>query len=121
MSEARWGKRYEQRLEATYGIESYDEKGYVYDIAPFGLFLNGDRFYQPDTKLKVKIVLDNESLVEFEGKVCWWKTEERLGWFDQESGMGIKISRFIEGELYYQDYLQQLCLTHKIRTPPFRG
>ncbi len=37
----------------------------------------------PIPKLKVKIVLDNESLVEFEGKVCWWKTEERLGWFDQ--------------------------------------
>ncbi len=52
MSEARWGKRYEQRLEATYGIESYDEKGYVYDIAPFGLFLNGDRFYQPDTQVE---------------------------------------------------------------------
>ena len=32
MSEERWGKRFEQRLEAKYGIEQYDEMGYVYDI-----------------------------------------------------------------------------------------
>ena len=44
MSEARWGKRFEQRLEATYGAGHCDEKGYVYDVAPFGLFLSGDRF-----------------------------------------------------------------------------
>ena len=121
MSESRWGKRYEQRLEAKYGIEHCDEKGYVCDIAPFGLFVSGDRFYPPETKLKVRIVLGNGSLVEFEGKVCWWKTQERLGWFDKEAGMGIKISRFIEGELYYQDYVHQLPLTQKKRTPEFRG
>ena len=121
MSESRWGKRYEQRLEVRYGTEHYDEKGYVCDIALFGLFVSGDRFYPPGTKLKVKIILDNESLVEFEGKVCWWKTQERLGWFDKEAGMGINISRFIEGELYYQDYVKQLCLTTKKRTPPLRG
>lgn len=121
MSEARWGKRYEQRLEATYGIGSHYEKGFVLDIAPFGLFLSGNLFYHPDTRLKIKIVLDNENLVEFEGKVCWWKTQERLAWFDLEAGMGIKISHFIEGEIYYQDYVKQLCFTQKNRKLPFRG
>ena len=120
MPEARWGKRFEQRLEAKYGIEHCDETGYVYDIAPFGLFLSGDRFYPPDTKLKVEIKLDNGSRVEFEGKVCWGKAQERPGWFDRQAGMGIKISRFIEGELYYQDYVQQLCPIHKKRTPLLR-
>ena len=121
MPEARWGKRYEKRLEVKYGIEHCDEKGYVYDIAPFGLFVRGDRFYPPDTKLMVEITLDNGSLVKLDGKVCWWKTQERLGWFDQAAGMGIKISRFIEGELYYQDYVKQLCFTQKNRSLPFRG
>jgi hypothetical protein len=120
MSEARWGKRFEQRLEAKYGIEHCDERGYVYDISPFGLFLSGDRFYLPGTKLKVKIELDNGSRVEFEGNVCWGKAQERPDWFDREAGMGIKISRFIEGELFYQDYVQQLCPTHKKRTPLLR-
>ena len=120
MSEARWGKRFEQRLEATYGIEHCDEKGYVYDIAPFGLFLSGDRFYPPDTKLKVKIELDNGSRVEIEGKVCWGKAPERPDWFERGAGMGINISRFIEGELFYQDYVQQLCPTHGKRTPLLR-
>ena len=47
MSESRWGKRYEQRLEVKYGTEHCDEKGFVCDIAPFGLFVSGDRFYPP--------------------------------------------------------------------------
>jgi len=55
MSESRLGQRFEQRLEAKYGIEYCDEKGYVYDIAPFGLFLSGDRFYLPGTTLKIEI------------------------------------------------------------------
>ena len=116
MSEARWGKRFEQRLEVKYGIEHCEERGYVYDISPFGLFLSGDHFYLPDTKLKVKIELDNGSRVEFEGNVCWGKAQDRPGWFDREAGMGIKISRFIEGELFYQDYVQRLCLTHNKRS-----
>ena len=120
MPELRWGKRYEQRLEARYGVEHFDEKGYLYDIAPFGLFVSGDRLYPPDTKLMVEIELGNGSLVNIVGKVCWWKTQERLGWFDHAAGMGIKISRFIEGELYYQDYVQQLCLAQKTRIPPLR-
>ena len=120
MSEARWGKRFEQRLEAKYGIGLCDEDGYVYDIAPFGLFLSGDRFYLPGTKLKVKIEIENGSLVEFEGKVCWRKNQERPNWFERGAGMGIKISHFIEGELRYQDYVQQLCLTHETRTPLLR-
>ena len=120
MSEARWGKRFEQRLEATYGAEHCDERGYVYDVAPFGLFLSGDRFYPPGTGLKIKIKLDNGSQVEFEGQVCWGKASERPDWFDRGAGMGIKITRFIEGELFYQDYVQQLCPAHKKRTPLIR-
>jgi hypothetical protein len=120
MSEARWGKRYEQRLEATYGIERYDEKGYVYDVAPFGLFLSGDHFYQPGTKLQVKIEFDKGSRVEFEGEVCWGKAPERPDWFERGAGMGIKICRFIEGELFYQNYVQQLIPTHKNRNPLLR-
>ena len=61
MSEARWGgdgERFEQSLEAIYGIKHCDERGYVYDIEPFGLFLSGERFYLPGTKLKVKIEFD---------------------------------------------------------------
>jgi len=111
MSEARWGKRFEQRLEAEYGIEHCDERGYVYDISPFGLFLSGDRCYLPDTKLKVKFELDNGSRVELVGKVCRAKKPQRPSWFEREAGMGIKISLFIEGEPYYQDYLQRLCST----------
>ena len=94
MSEERWGKRFEQRLEAKYGIEQYNEMGYVYDISPFGLFLSGDRFYLPGTKLKVKIELDNGSRVEFEGYVCWAKAQERPDWFDRGAGMGIRVSRY---------------------------
>ena len=120
MSEARWGKRFEQRLEATYGTDHCDERGYVYDISPFGLFLSGDRFYPSGTRLRIKIELDNGSRVEFEGSVCWGKEQERPDWFDREAGMGIKISRFFEGELFYQDYVLQLCATHKKRTPPLR-
>lgn len=116
MSEARWGKRFEQRLEAKYGIELCDERGYVFDISPFGLFLSGDRFYPPDTKLKVKFELDNGLRVEFAGNVCWGKAQERPNWFDREAGMGIKISHFIEGELFYQDYVQKVCLAHKKRS-----
>ena len=120
MSEERWGKRFEQRLAATYGIERCDVRGHVYDIAPFGLFLSGDRFYPPDTELVVKIKLDNGSRVEFSGKVCWGKAPERPDWFDRGAGMGIKILRFIEGELFYQDYVQQLCPTDKKRNPLLR-
>ena len=120
MSEERWGKRFEQRLEAKYGIEQCDEEGYVYDISPFGLFLSGDRFYLPGIKLKVKIELDNGSQVEFEGYVCWGKAQERPDWFDRGAGMGIRISRFIEGELFYQDYVQQLGSKNEKRTPLLR-
>ena len=120
MAEARWGKRFEQRLVAAYGIERYDEKGYVYDIAPFGLFLSGDRFHEPGTRLKVKIKLDNGSLVECEGKVCWGKAPVRTDCFDRGAGMGIKIYHFIEGELFYQDYIQKLCATHQKRTQRLR-
>ena len=120
MAELRWGKRYEQRLEAKYGIEHCDEKGYVYDISPFGLFLSGDHIYPTGTKLKAKVKLDNGSIVEFEGKGCWGKAPQRPDLFERGAGMGIKISRFIEGELYYQDYVQQLCLKQKKRTQPLR-
>ena len=120
MSEELWGKRFEQRLEAKYGIEQYDEMGYVYDISPFGLFLSGDRFYLPGTKLKVKIELDNGSRVEFEGYVRWGKAQERPDWFDRGAGMGIRVSRFIEGELFYQDYVQRLNATHDKRSPLIR-
>jgi hypothetical protein len=111
MSDARWGKRFEQRLEVIFGVDHCDEKGYAYDISPFGLFISGDRLYPPDTKLKVKIELDNGSHVELVGKVCRAKKPQRPSWFEREAGMGIKISRFIEGELYYQSYLQRLCST----------
>ena len=73
-----------------------------------------------DTELVVKIELDNGSRVEFAGKVCWGKAPERPDWFDRAAGMGIKILRFIEGELFYQDYVQQLCPTHKKRNPVLR-
>jgi hypothetical protein len=109
MSESRWGKRFEQRLKAKYGIENYDLKGYIYDIAPFGLFLSGDHFYLPNTKLKIIFELDNGSRVELVGKVCRAKKPQQPDWFERDAGMGIKILRFIEGELYYQNYLQQLC------------
>ena len=111
MADARWGKRFEQRLEVIFGVDHCDEKGYAYDISPFGLFISGDRLYPPDTKLKVKFELDNGSRVELAGKVCRAKAPQRPSCFEREAGMGIKISRFIEGELYYQNYLQRLCST----------
>lgn len=120
MAESRWGKRFEQRLEAQYGTEHCNEKGYVFDIAPFGLFLSGDRVYSPGTSLKITIELDKGSRVELEGEVCWGKTQERPNWFERGAGMGIKISRFIEGELLYRSYVQQICLTHEKRSPRLR-
>ena len=120
MPEDRWGKRFEQRLVAQYGIEHCEVNGYVYDIAPFGLFLSGDQEYRPGTKLKIKIELDNGAKVECEGKVCWGKSQERPNWFERGAGMGIKIYRFIEGELHYQNYVQQLCLADERRAPLLR-
>ncbi len=111
MSDARWGKRFEQRLEVLFGVDHCDEKGYAYDISPFGLFISGERLYPPDTQLKVKFELEHVSRVELAGKVCRTKKPQRPSWFEREAGMGIKILRFIEGESYYQNYLQRLCFT----------
>jgi hypothetical protein len=109
MSDARWGKRFEQRLEVFYGIDHCNDKGYAFDISPFGLFISGDRLYPPDSMLKIKFKLDKGSPVELMGKVCRAKKQQRPSWFERDAGMGIKIHRFIDGELYYQDYLQRLC------------
>ena len=109
MSELRWGKRFEQRKAIIYGVNCYDEEGYAYDISPFGLFIGGDRLYPPDTELNIRIDLDNGSRVVLVGEVCRAKKPQRPSWFERDAGMGIKILRFIEGELYYQKYLQQLC------------
>jgi len=111
MSEARWGKRFSTELRSSFGDRHPDLSGVIRNVSPFGLQISGSKIFPERTRLLVRFATHNHEPVLLEAEVRWnYQVREYLqtkGF--SNCGMGLTITRFLEGEHHFQDLCYKLC------------
>jgi hypothetical protein len=109
MSDKRESKRHRKRFHVRYGVDAERCSSLTEDISPEGLFIQGSRLFHPGTLVQIDLMLNDDSIVSLEGQVMWAKRVPR-GLFGRSAkgGMGIKITRIMEGADIYARLCEEL-------------
>lgn len=99
MAENRKSKRHRKRLIVKFGACAERRISFTKDISTKGLFLETGRVVSPGSLIHMDLILHDDSLVAMEGLVVWAKrTPPRLSPRLTKGGMGVKITRIIQGD-----------------------
>jgi Tfp pilus assembly protein PilZ len=93
--------RLKKRITVRFGEEEAEKLAFTEDVSRTGIFIKTTQVVHPGRNLKVAFELD-QGMVKMEGKVVWAKKVpptmiQRV----KKCGMGIRITRFEEGEERY--------------------
>lgn len=105
MADKRIQKRHRKRIPLRYGVEAPTRMGFTEDISSEGIFIKTGVVLPPNTDLKIELSASTQQLVVLEGTVSWAKKVPPNLLRLTKGGMGIRITRFVDGEESYR----QLC------------
>jgi hypothetical protein len=94
--------RKRKRITLSFGTdESIIRRAFTEDISSTGLFIKTVNVCNPNTILKVELVVDDQ-LISFDARVMWAKrVPQNLFHLVKKSGMGVRIIRFHNGQDRY--------------------
>jgi len=90
--------RSRKRFFVRFGAEELKHMGYTEDISPAGMFIKSASVYRPGTLLRVQLTIKDAGTVLLECQVRWAKRVPPQLLRKVKAGMGVKITRVIEGE-----------------------
>lgn len=97
----RYIKRLKKRLTVRFGEAAAEKVAFTEDVSRTGIFIKTANVLSPGRPIKVALEL-NQQMVQLEGTVVWAKkVPPNLIRVVQKCGMGVRITRFIEGEEAY--------------------
>jgi len=101
--------RKRKRISLCFGTEeSASRRAFTEDISPTGLFIKSVNVCNPNTILRVELLIDDQP-ISFDARVMWAKrVPQNLFHLVKKSGMGVRIIRFHTG----QDRYLGLCDDH---------
>ena len=103
MREKRIFKRRRRRFALRFGIEEPNRLAFTEDISSDGMFIKTTNIPPPGSLIKVNLILPDEQIVSFEGRVMWAKkVPPQMIHLVKKSGLGVRIERFVNGEELYQ-------------------
>ncbi len=109
MAEKRERERKKKRLKLRFGTEYPKRVAFTDDLSVRGLFIITAQPELPGTKLLLQITLPNEVEVIARGRVQWAKkVPANLVHIAKKGGMGIRFTKFENGEQEYRQLLSEL-------------
>jgi hypothetical protein len=96
--------RKRKRIILSFGTdESISRRAFTEDISSTGLFIKTVNICNPNTILKVELLIDDQP-ISFDARVMWAKrVPQNLFHLVKKSGMGVRIIRFHTGQDRYMD------------------
>lgn len=105
MPDLRMEQRNKKRLSVKFGHGQPDHVGYLSDVSSQGFFVESGTVYKPCVVLSFELTTRDRDIIVLEGRVQWSKKgAPRLNHIMQ-SGMGIYILKFMQGENEYQSLI----------------
>ena len=113
MAEKRNLGRHRKRYSLRFGAEEPIFKAFTEDISITGLFIKTAKTSPPGGLVLIDLELGDEKKVLLEARVMWAKkVPPQMIHLVKKSGMGVRITRFISGELLYSDLCEELALPY---------
>jgi Tfp pilus assembly protein PilZ len=107
MADKRGIKRLRKRLSVRFGPQQTDRIAFTEDISHHGLFIKTANVASPGSDIKVDLAIDETTVVRMEARVMWAKkVPANMLRLVKKSGMGVRIIRFVDGEIAFNE----LCL-----------
>lgn len=102
MADKRYNGRKRKRLALSFGIgDATGRRAFTEDISPLGLFIKTANVCNPNTLLKIELLVDTEPIC-FDARVMWAKrVPQNLFHLAKKGGMGVRIIRFNSGKEQY--------------------
>lgn len=109
MSNKRNKKRHLKRLSLKFGIDVPNRVGFTQDISFHGLFIRTTNVFPPSANIRIELAMPDNSTVAMEGIVRWvQKVPPTLIHVVKKYGMGVKITRILQGEESYNEFCELL-------------
>ncbi|RII25351.1 MAG: pilus assembly protein PilZ [Geobacter sp.] len=106
MAEKRDIIRLRKRLTLRFGVEEPARMAFTEDISPEGMFIKTTNICPPGSRIKINLTAQSGEVLAMEALVMWAKkVPPQMIHLVKKCGMGVRITRFINGEEAYQ----QLC------------
>src|SRR6185369_16823193 len=94
-------RRLKKRVTVRFGEDAAQKLAFTEDLSRSGIFIKTAQIVPPGRSIKVEFMLD-DAVVKLEGTVIWAKkVPANLIRLVQKCGMGVRITRFLEGEDAY--------------------
>jgi hypothetical protein len=104
MSEKRDILRFRRRLTVCFGPDEANRRAFTEDISPTGMFIKTANVCNPNTVIRVALVLHDGQNIDLEARVMWAKrVPQNLFHLVKKSGMGVRILRFHSGQELYSE------------------
>lgn len=106
MAGTRISDRKRKRIAICFGTDAAgSRRAFTEDLSPMGMFIKTANVCNPNTVLRVELLLDEEPIC-FDARVMWAKrVPQNLFHLVKKSGMGVRIIRFHDG----RDRYMKLC------------
>ncbi len=109
MAEKRDIIRLRKRLALRFGVDEPIRMAFTEDISPEGMFIKTTNICPPGTKIKIVLTISNDHILHLEGLVMWAKkVPPQMIHIAKKCGMGIRITRFVNGADVYQKMCNEM-------------
>lgn len=109
MAEKRELTRFRKRLSLRFGVEGPARVAFTEDISFQGMFIKTTNICPPGTRIRIDLALADDQIVHLEGRVMWAKkVPPQMIHLVRKSGMGVRITRFVNGADLYNRYCDEL-------------
>jgi len=119
MAEKRNIIRLKKRLSLKFGTDAPTKVAFTEDLSPNGLFVKTVSPVPPGTRVIIELTLTDGEIVLIEGMSRWRKSAPpQVIHLVNKKGMGIKILKFISGEVFYRrimdEYNDKSCSVRRV-------
>lgn len=109
MAEKRDIIRLRKRFALRFGVGEPVRMAFTEDISPEGMFIKTTNICPPGTKINIILTVSNDQVLHLEGRVMWAKkVPPQMIHIVKKCGMGVRITRFLNGEEFYQQMCSEL-------------
>lgn len=108
MPENRQQKRHRKRLQIKYGVNGSMRMAFTEDVSDEGFFIRTAIIHSPDSDLKIELTTPANECILIEGRVRWAKRVPPNLLRIAKGGMGIRITRFLDGEVAYRRLCEEM-------------
>ena len=106
-------RRIKKRISIRFGIDEAVTLAFTEDISKSGMFIKTFRVIPPNSRIRIKFDINDESRVELEARVMWAKkVPANLFNMVKKSGMGVRFLRFHSGEDAFNDFFERSATPH---------